>query len=186
MRRIIFDFSGATTWLPNFLALIKHLADFFAGMKEVRLIRRVIFAARPKRETERRFIPPRDIVGLIKYIADWQVPVLIYVIDKMIYVVGSRLVGMDLPHFHFAGEERHVTAHQFISHLDREVDRTGIRNAFIFGNAIAAATLVGLPPMAGLRLLSRAIKLYPRSHAGHREFRIELAAAGNRTIDAQV
>src|SRR6266550_8799146 len=110
MRRIIFDFSGATTWLPNFLALIKHLADFFAGMKEVRLIRRVIFAARPKRETERRFIPSRDIVGLIKYIADWQVPILIHVIHKMIHIVRASLVGMDLRHFHLAGEKRHIAA----------------------------------------------------------------------------
>src|SRR5712692_7326168 len=99
MRWIVFDFGSTATWLSHLLAFIEQLADFFAAMKEVRLIRRVIFAARPKRETERGVIPSGDIVALIKYIADGQVPILIDVIDKMIHVVWAGFVGMDLRHF---------------------------------------------------------------------------------------
>src|SRR6266403_337518 len=163
MRWIIFDFSGATTWLSNLLALINQFADFFAAVKEVWLIRRVIFAARPKRETERRFIPSGDVVLLIKHIADRQVPILIDVVDKVVYVVRAGLVGMDLRDFHLAGEKCHVAAHQFIPHLDRAVDRAGVGNAFVFRNAVAAAAF-RLPPITFLRLLGLTIVFDPRAN----------------------
>src|SRR5260370_28194125 len=92
---------------------------------------------------------------------------------------------MELRNFKLAVKERKVAAHQFISHFDREVDRPGIGDAFVFPKGIAAATLVGLPPMARAGFLSFAIEL-PRAATGHSELCIDLAATGNRSINAQM
>src|SRR6266481_4713303 len=141
MRRVILDLGRATTRLAYFLALIHQLADFLAVMKKMRLIGGVIFSACPEREAEKWIIPLPNVITLIEHITDRQVPILIDVIDKMIHVVWTRLIRMDLRDFHLAGEECRVAAHQFIPHLDREVHRAGVSDAFVFRNAVAAAAL---------------------------------------------
>src|SRR6266550_3646211 len=92
---------------------------------------------------------------------------------------------MHLRDFEFAGKERCVAAHQFISHLDRKTNRARVGGSFVFAERIATATTLDLPPMTGAALFGLAIKL-PGASAGRRELRINLAAAGDWSIDAQV
>src|SRR4030081_1279879 len=92
---------------------------------------------------------------------------------------------MHLRHFEFAGEERHVTTHQLVSHLDRKIDGARVRDAFVFAKRIAAAALIGLPPTTLLCLLRFAIEL-PRAATRHSELRIDLAAAGDWPIHAKI
>src|SRR5207253_4850938 len=84
-----------------------------------------------------------------------------------------------------AREERHVAAGQLVPHLDREIDRPGVGDAFVFRNAVTAAAL-GFPPEAFLDLVCLAIELHPSATAGHSEFHIELAATGNWPINAKL
>src|SRR6267143_1693306 len=104
----------------------------------------------------------------------------------MVYIVRTRFVRMHLRHFELASEERHVATHQFIPHLDCEIDGTRVGDALVFAQSIAAATLIGLPPTTLLGLLRVAIKLHPRSDAGNGELRIELAATSDWSINAKL
>src|SRR5437588_130175 len=92
---------------------------------------------------------------------------------------------MHLRDLEFAGKERRVAAHQFISHLDREIDRSGVGGSFVFAERIASAAILDLPPMAGAGLFRFAIK-FPRNAARRVELSIDLTAAGDWSIDAQV
>src|SRR6266404_4317589 len=103
----------------------------------------------------------------------------------MVYVVWTGFVRMHLRDFELAGEERGVAARQFISHLDREIDRAGVSGSFVLAERIAAAAIFDLPPVTCAGLLCFAIKL-PRATPGRRELCINLAAAGDWSIDAQV
>src|SRR5205085_4169742 len=92
---------------------------------------------------------------------------------------------MHLRDLEFAREERRVAAHQFVSHLDREIDRPGVGDSFVFAERIASAAILDLPPMACAGLFRLAIE-FPRHPAGRGELGINLAAAGDWSIDAQV
>src|ERR1700730_602447 len=111
MGGIVLDLGRATSGLTNFLSLIHQLADFLAVMKKMRLIGGVIFSACPEREAERRIVPTANVIAIIEHVTDRQIPILIDVIDKMIYVIWTRLVGMNLRDLHLPGEECHVAAH---------------------------------------------------------------------------
>ena len=103
----------------------------------------------------------------------------------MIDIVGSGFVGMHLRHFELAGKERYVATHQFISHLDREVDGAGVSDSLIFAESIAAAAMLRLPPTTFLCLLRGTVEP-PRGAAGHGELRIDLAAAGDWSVNAKL
>src|SRR3982075_4028849 len=103
----------------------------------------------------------------------------------MIHKVRTSFAGRHLLRFQLAGEERGVAARQFISHLDREIDRAGVSGSFVLAERIAAAAIFDLPPMTCTGLLCFAIKL-PRATPGRGKLRINLAAAGDWSIDAQV
>src|SRR5260370_11771059 len=186
MRGVILDLIRATAWLADLFALVHHPAHFFSAMKQMWLEGPIQFGARPKREAQSRFLPLVNVIGLKEHIADRQVPILIHVIDKMVYIVRTRFVRMHLRHFELASEERHVTTHQLVSHLDREIDGTRVRDAFVFAQSIAAATLIGLPPTTLLCLLLGAVELHPRPDAGNVEFGIELAATSDWSINAKL
>src|SRR6266850_25698 len=186
MRGVILNFIHATAWLADLFAPVHHLAYFLSGMKQMWLEGPIQLGARPKRKAQSRFLPLVNVIGFKEHIADRQVPILIHVIDKMVYIIRSRFIRMHLRHFEFAGEERHVTTHQLVSHLNREIDGPGVGDAFVFRNAIAAAALIGLPPTTLLCLLRVAVELHPWPDAGNVEFGIELATAGDWSINAKV
>src|SRR5438132_923081 len=186
MRWVVLDLGSATTGLPDFLALVHQLPDFFAVMKKMRLVGRVSFTASPEREAERWVVHTANVVAVIKHVTDGQIRILIHVIDEVVYIVRTRFIGMHLRHFELAGEECYVATQQFISHFDCEINRARISEAFVFAQSIAATTLIGLPPTAFLSFLRSAIKLHPRPDAGNSEFGIELAATGNWSINAQL
>src|SRR2546426_5673909 len=118
MRRVVLYFTRSAAWLADLFAIVEHLADFLAVVENMWFERAVYFSTSPECETEGRFIPSGDVVLVIEDVTDRQVPILIDVVDKVVHVVRTGLVGMDFRHFHFAGEERHVAAHQFVPHLD--------------------------------------------------------------------
>src|SRR3977135_4066926 len=103
----------------------------------------------------------------------------------MVHIVWTSLVRMDLRDFEFPREESRGAAHQFISHLNREIDRTRVSSSFILTERVAPPAIFNLPPMTCAGLLGFAIKL-PRATSGYSELSVDLAAAGDRPIDPQV
>ena len=154
-------------------------------MKKMRLERAIHLAARPERKSQLGLFPFDYVVGLQEHITNRQVPIVVHVIDKMIYIIRTGFIRMHFRNFEFPGEKRHVAAHQFISHLDCESDRAGVSDSFILAQRVAATTIFNLPPMTCAGLLRLAIEL-PRAAAGHIEFCIDLAATGDWSIDTQV
>src|SRR5439155_15511589 len=185
VRRVVLHFTRAAAWLADLLTVIEHLADFLAAVEKMWLERTIYFAASPERKAQQRLVPTGNVIAIVEDITDRQVPVLVHVINKVVHIVRAGLVGVHLRNFCLAREERHLAAHQFIPHLDRKTDGPGVSETFVFRNAIAAAAF-RLPPVAFLRLLRLAIELHPCAGAGHSEFRIELAAASDRPINAKL
>src|SRR5437867_13237677 len=99
----------------------------------------VRISANPKGYVESRKVPTSQIIGREENVTDGEVPIVINIIDEVVYDLGSGLIGMDLCNFHIAGEECCVGAGQFIAQLDREADRAGIGNAFVVRNVSRAA-----------------------------------------------
>src|SRR5437588_13089100 len=103
----------------------------------------------------------------------------------MVYIVWTGFVGMHFRDFELAGKESCVAARQFISHLDREIDWAGVSNSFVLAERVTSAAIFNLPPTTCADLFGFAIEL-PRHAAGCRELRVDLTAAGDWSIDAQI
>src|ERR1041384_8646436 len=92
---------------------------------------------------------------------------------------------MNFGHLRFAGEKRQVAAHPLVPHLDRKTNRAGVGDALGFGNSVAA-TALSSRPVTLLSFSGFAVVLHPGADAGHGEFDIKLAAAGDRAVDAKL
>src|ERR1043165_10276216 len=92
---------------------------------------------------------------------------------------------MNLGDFRFAGEERHVTAHQLVPHLDRKTNRAGVSDALGFRNTVAA-TAFGFRPVTLLGFSGFAVVLHPGTDARHRKFDIELTATRDRAVNPKL
>lgn len=180
MRRVVLDL-GFTTGLADFVTLESFPAHFLALVKQVWLkIGRL--AAHPEGDIEPRQVPAARVIGGEKDVTDGQVPIIVNEVDEFVDCLGAGFVGVGLRCFHSAGEERRVGAGQLVPQLDGKVHRAGVGAALVFGNVVAAA--FRLQPTALLRLFGVAVKLYPGPGGRLREVNVELAAAGDGTIDA--
>src|SRR4051812_271413 len=91
---------------------------------------------------------------------------------------------MGLRDFHLAGEERRIRTGQLVPKMYSKVHRSRVRAALIFGNI--PATALRLPPTVLLCLAGLAIELHPGPGAGNGEVHVELTAALDWPIDAEL
>lgn len=143
----------------------------------------VCITANPERDVKVRKLPTKDVAGSQVDVPDWEIPVVVHEVDKLVHRFWTSLVGMRFCDFHLAREERCIGALEFVAHLDCEGDRTGVSAALRFGNLAAAA--FSFPPVAFFDVAGVAVKLHPWAS---REIvlNVELAAAGDWTIHAKL
>src|SRR6266568_2799137 len=92
---------------------------------------------------------------------------------------------MHLGDFELAGKESRVASRQFISHLDGEIHWAGVSNSPVLAERVTPAAIFNLPPMTRTDLFGLAIE-FPRHTAGRGKLCVDLTAAGDWSIDAQI
>src|SRR6185503_16375787 len=137
----------------------------------------------PESDVKIGHLPAMHIARRQVDVADWKVPVMVDVINKLICSLRTGFVRFMLSNFHLTGEERRIRALELVAHFNREAHRACIEASFVFGN-LPAATF-GFPPISLFDVAGVAVKFYPRS-GGQCVFDVQLTSAGDGTIHSKL